>query len=118
MAVQDLEWPSVYDSYNTSFLGKYEFPKLCDADLIKRLINTLRARCVRSEVNIWYQSATSDDMRSRGYSITRLEGIDSHPIKTSCKKENPGDGELVLGCPESVFLSQTCFLKQCTFIQT
>ena len=24
----------------------------------------------------------------------------------------------VLGCPESVFLSQTCFLQQCTFIQT
>ena len=24
----------------------------------------------------------------------------------------------VLGCPESVFLSQTCFLQRCTFVQT
>ena len=24
----------------------------------------------------------------------------------------------VLGCPKSIFLSQTCFLQQCTFVQT
>lgn len=57
-----------------------------DTDLIK----SLSARWVRSKVSIWYQSATSEDIRARGYTITRLEGTDCHPIKTMIRRETLG----------------------------
>lgn len=57
-------------------------------DLVKRLINSLSARWVRSKVNIPHQSAIPKDMRPRGHTIARSERIDPH--RSHGKKENSG----------------------------
>ena len=106
----NLKWPSVFDSDSTFiFFGKFRtfyLPscKLYDADLIKRLLNNLSARWVRSKVSIWHQSATPEDTHPREYTIARFEIIDSHPTKPG-KKENPGTESLYIRIRRS-FLRQ------------
>lgn len=79
--------PASFGKVRISYLPSF---KPYDEDLVKRLINSLSVRWVRSEVNIPHQSAIPEDMRPRGYAIARSEGIEPHPIKATVRRKTQG----------------------------